>query len=406
MTQSVRQRVRELSSALIVVVITACSTPQGALTSAPVALPGSNVQPNVTLNALHNFGRGNDGYAPQAGLLYYNNRFYGTTEYGGTGGNGTIFEISDIGMERTLYNFRKPPDGSEPMASLIELNGQVYGTTQSGGTNRMGTVFSVNVKSGKENWVYSFGSGSDGAMPVANLRAVNGILYGTTLKGGTYAEGTAFSIDPKKHIKDKILHSFGFGNDGSAPTGGLIAVGSLLYGTTSSGGGPPSKSFGTVFTVSTAGSEHVIVAFNCSDGAAPVAALVRMHGTFYGTTSQGGIPGCSTGGDGTVFALSSGGNEHLVRAFAGGSSDGYDPLDPLIGWNGRLWGTTYYGGTYNGGTIFNLTPAGLETILHDFGQGTDGYHPIGRLIHAGNAYYGTTSGGGLYGGGIVYRLTI
>jgi uncharacterized repeat protein (TIGR03803 family) len=405
MTLSFRQS-STLGILFLAAALAACSTSQTGLTSAPSALGGADARPGVALSVLHNFGRGTDGYEPRASLLYYNNRFYGTTEYGGTGGNGTIFEISDIGMERTLYSFKKSPDGSGPMASLIESNGQLYGTTQSGGTNRMGTIFSVNVKSGKENWVYSFGSGSDGAMPVANLAALKGHLYGTTTKGGTYAAGTIFRIDPKQPTKDKILHSFGFGNDGSAPASGLVVVDGLLYGTTSSGGGLPSKSFGTVFSVSTTGSEQVIVAFNCSDGAVPAAALVKMRGTFYGTTSQGGAEGCSTGGDGTVFALSSGGNEHVVRAFAGGSSDGSDPLDPLISWNGRIWGTTYSGGTYGGGTIFNLTPAGLEAILHDFGQGTDGYNPVGGLIHAGNAYYGTTSGGGLYGGGIVYRLTI
>ena len=291
------------------------------------------------------------------------------------------------------------------MASLTELGGQLYGTTESGGKYRMGTVFSVS-PSGKENWTYSFGSGGDGAMPVANLTAVNGVLYGTTLRGGNYGGGTVFSINPSSPSTDKILHSFGYGNDGSAPAGGLIAAGGLLYGTTNSGGGPPSESFGTVFSVSHRGSERVILAFNCGDGAAPDAALVRMGGTYYGTTSTGGASGCSSGGDGTVFALSSGGGEHVVHAFAGGTTDGYDPRDTLIAGHGRLYGTAYNGGTNGGGIVFNLTPAGLETILHDFGEGTDGNHPVAGVIHVGNAYYGATSGGGVYGGGIIYRLKV
>jgi|HubBroStandDraft_4_1064222.scaffolds.fasta_scaffold00036_2 uncharacterized repeat protein (TIGR03803 family) len=405
MRQLVRREARTLGGIVMIAAVAACSAPQAGRTAMPVALSDLGARRDVSLNPLHNFGRGNDGYAPQAGLLYYNQRFYGTTQYGGTGGNGTIFEISDVGKERILYNFRKVPDGAEPVASLIELGGQLYGTTQSGGKYRMGTVFSVGT-SGKENWVYSFGSGGDGAMPVANLTAVKGVLYGTTLKGGSYGGGTIFSINPSKSTTDKILHSFGYGNDGSAPASGLIAVGSLLYGTTSSGGGPPSESFGTVFSVSHGGSERVIVAFNCTDGAVPVAALVKMGGTFYGATSVGGTSGCSSGGDGTIFALSSGGAEHVVHAFGGGTTDGYDPLDTLTAEHGRLYGTAYNGGANGGGIVFDITPAGLETILHDFGEGTDGNHPIGGVIHVGNAYYGTTSGGGVYGGGIVYGLQI
>jgi uncharacterized repeat protein (TIGR03803 family) len=98
-----------------------------------------------------------------------------------------------------------------------------------------------------------------------------------------------------------VLHSFGNGTDGSKPSAGLIDVQGTLYGTTRSGGGSPSctSGCGTVFSVTTGGTENVLHSFgDGTDGAQPFAGLVDVKGTLYGTTAQGG-----TYGYGTVFAL-------------------------------------------------------------------------------------------------------
>jgi uncharacterized repeat protein (TIGR03803 family) len=339
-------------------------------------------------------------------LLYYDHRFFGTTQYGGTGGNGTIFELRSTGVTRTLYSFGKSPDGAEPVASLVELKGALYGTTEYGGANRTGSVFSIS-PDGKYSELYSFGSGGDGANPAASLTALGGALYGTTMNGGKYGEGTVYKVTLSNTggAMETVLHSFGFGSDGAYPASGMIPLHNVLYGTTSGGGGPKSESHGTVFRVRPDGSEAVLYPFDCVHGSAPLAAVVVMNATLYGTTSQGG-EACSAGsGDGTVFALSSGTEEHVVHPFAGGTADGDDPVAALIGWRGKLYGTTYTGGVYGGGTVFSVTPGGDEVPLHPFGNGTDGNHPAGAVVHVGKAFYGTTSGGGLYGGGIVYKLT-
>ncbi len=65
---------------------------------------------------------------------------------------------------------------------------------------------------------------------------VNGTLYGTTLRGGAYGrrgDGTVFSITTSG--TEKVLHSFGKGSDGVDPEAGLIDVKGTLYGTTSEG---------------------------------------------------------------------------------------------------------------------------------------------------------------------------
>jgi uncharacterized repeat protein (TIGR03803 family) len=69
---------------------------------------------------------------------------------------------------------------------------------------------------------------------------------GTTLGGGTYvAYGTVFSISVTG-AGERVLHSFGSSVDGKSPMAGLLDVGGTLYGTTSSGGGYDK---GTVFSL-------------------------------------------------------------------------------------------------------------------------------------------------------------
>src|SRR5262249_3969306 len=121
-----------------------------------------------------------------------------------------------------------------------------------------------------------------------------------------------------------------------------------------------------------------------------------VTGTFYGTTSSGGIHCAPNLGCGTVFALDSSGDEAVVYSFAG-YGDGELPVAPLTnGLNGTLYGTTSAGGTHKAGTVFTVTTAGEESVLYSFGDSPDGSNPIAGLINAKGALYGATYGGGAY----------
>src|SRR5579862_8114661 len=73
--------------------------------------------------------------------------------------------------------------------------------------------------------------------------------------------------------------------DGQGPLAGLVAVNGVLYGTTSAGG----LGHGTVFSITTDGSENVLYRFKGgSDGANPEAGLLAINGVLYGTTAAGG----------------------------------------------------------------------------------------------------------------------
>ena len=194
---------------------------------------------------------------------------------------------------------------------------------------------------------------------------------------------------------ETVVYSFQNNHaDGVAPLAGLINVRGTLFGTTAGGG----SGCGTVFSVNPAtGAETVVYSFlnNLRDGCNPNAGLIDVKDTLFGTTYYGGPNGV-----GTVFSVNPNtGAETEVYWFRNNGTDGNCSLAGLIDVKGTLFGTTVFGGgTGCGGsgcgTVFSVNPtSGTETVLFSF-DGTDGYEPSGDLIDVGGTLYGTTSTGG------------
>jgi uncharacterized repeat protein (TIGR03803 family) len=298
---------------------------------------------------LHSFGSGADGANPYSTLVATKRMLYGTTYYGGTYGTGTVFAVdAKTGAETVLHSFGSGTDGQYPRAGVIDVNGTLYGTTNFGGTSENGTLFALDIKSGVESVLYSFGNSPDGRAPSSVLTYVNGRLYGTTVAGGTNNSGTAFEFDPHAGT-ETIIHSFAGGADGSLPVAGLLDVNGVLYGTTLSGG---TNDDGTIYALDpNTGTETVLHSFgNGTDGQSPDASLVAVKHTLYGTTLSGGANNA-----GSVFTFDLEANAETVIHSFGSGSDGANPSNELIDVKGALYGTTGLGGTNGLGTVFVLT---------------------------------------------------
>jgi uncharacterized repeat protein (TIGR03803 family) len=369
--------------------------------------------------SLYSFKGGTDGANPYAGLLAVNGALYGTTENGGAGrcvsrGCGTVFNLTTSGTEHVLHSFNGR-NGYNPVAGLINVNGTLYGTTElggCGGCGRHGNVFAIGT-SGKEQVLYDFRGKEtgDGYYPAAGLLNVSGTLYGTTFNGGEEFLGTVFAIRTSG-IGYRSLYSFKGRPGGVQPLAGLININGTLYGTTSSGGSCTS-SCGTVFKISTSGKERVVYSFKGGiDGLNPAAGLLDVNGTLYGTTAFGGTgchhksgaPGC-----GIVFKVSTSGTEVVLHRFKGGT-DGANPYAGLIAVNDSLYGTTENGGSGCSGsggcgTVFEVSASGKERVLYRFKGGSDGAFPEAGPINVSGTLYGTTAGGGTDGDGTVFRIS-
>jgi uncharacterized repeat protein (TIGR03803 family) len=306
---------------------------------------------------LYRFTGGADGATPLGSLVFDSGgNLYGTTFIGGSGGQGTVFKVNPSGKETVLHSFTLNgiPDGTNPYAGLLLVDGYLYGTTSGRGEGGYGTVFKVATDGTGFSVLYSFCNcqvpgGMDGALSQAVLvRDSAGNLYGTTSLGGDAGYGTVFKLDPSGN--ETILHSFlGTGGDGAQPTAGLVLDGGgNLYGTTTvggnqeCGGNPPPGGCGTVFKLTSSGEETVLHIFT------------RHYGrSWYGLTrdERSGVLYGST--DFTVFKLDSvTGKLEVVHRFTNAEGG---PSGVVNDAAGDLYGTTEFGGGFFGdGTVFEI----------------------------------------------------
>jgi uncharacterized repeat protein (TIGR03803 family) len=349
------------------------------------------------------------GSVPSSGLIFDSRgNLYGTTEWGGAYGPGTVFRLAQKAgggwTERAVHSFQPLPSGFNPYGGLtMDAAGNLYGVTQRGGDsnacggNGCGTVFELSPTAGG-GWAGKFlhrftGVGMDGAYPNGGLILDGaGNIYGTTSLGGkgmcvqytggpVQGCGTVFELSPKPSGSwtQTIVHTFQGTVLGAPAVDGLVPLSGLifdttgnLYGTTSEGG---KYGYGTVFELSpkTGGgwSQKLLHVFNESDtdGYGPDASVVfDKHGNLYGTTQYGGAGFCGYEGIdfgcGTVFKVSyksgSGWSETVLHTFLPDPTDGQNPNSSLVlDTHGNLYGTTISGGNNGaspGGTVYEIAP--------------------------------------------------
>ncbi len=217
------------------------------------------------LSTVVSFTSGVNGARPGSTLVQDKaGHLFGTTFTGGPGGFGTVFELSGASHRilTTLAAF-SGPNGANPFGGLtLDAAGNLYGTTQYGGPGTGGTIFELAGPTHRKLvMIASFGlNDPNGAVPQGTLLIdAAGSLYGTTNGGadefggnGAFL-GAVFKLSAD-HKTMTPLHAFTGGADGDIPQAGLVAdAAGNLYGTTTSGGAGGDSGAGTVFELTGSG---------------------------------------------------------------------------------------------------------------------------------------------------------
>jgi uncharacterized repeat protein (TIGR03803 family) len=387
---------------------------------------------------LKEFNEINEGTFPEAGLALDAATLYGVTYYGGSSNWGAIFKLSTNGTDYTvLRSFDTRVEGA---TDLVVQEGRIYGATRVGGSG-YGTVFRMNTDGSGYVVLKSF-SGQDGASPSAGLVLSGTTLFGATSGGGSFParvfriemDGSGFAViktlplDDGQNLKGRLVLSgttlYGRAANGGVifkvetngtgytvltnfpdyyephtPGGGMMLIGSTLFGVTESGG---SARNGSIFRIHTNGNRYAdIKSFNMApNGNGPYSTVVVSGSTLYGTTGSGG-----TFEHGTIFKVGTDGSGYsVIKHFAG--VDGDYPASTLTLFEETLYGTTVSGGALGYGTVYKVrTDGGDFTLLKNFDY-TDqnGASPHGSLLLSGAALFGTTTIGGSAGMGTLYSI--
>lgn len=387
---------------------------------------------------LYSFGGvPNDGLNPVSALVSDSaGNLYGTTEYGGAGQGGAVFELTPQSdgswSEAVIYSFcpiTNCTDGYFPQAGLtIDANGNLYGTTTEGGTGCVnngsycGTAFELSPPElpgadWAETIIYNFCTDYqnrlclDGFDPQSQLILdASGNLYGTTSGGGTGEAvdtfaGIVFKLSPASNgWTETVLYNFcshpvgkSFCLDGATPIGGVAFDNyGNLYGT--SGGGQFNK--GLVYELAPGAGgwdETILFNFFGQNGGSVAPVTFDAIGNLYDTTQN------------NAFQLNAQLQRVRTRNFT--SSVGYDSkagvlIDPI---RNVLYGTTSAGGADAAGTAWEVNVQRQLLPIYSFCSQTncaDGGRPSGNLIEdASGNLYGTTPGGGAHGNGVVFEIT-
>jgi uncharacterized repeat protein (TIGR03803 family) len=306
------------------------------------------------LTVLHRF-TSQEGSLP-AGTLAFgtNGHVFGTLATGGAHGCGTVFDLNPATLEyATLHSFGCDADGGKPVSGVVaDKTGMLYGETTVGGSagpNAAGTIFALNPANAAFTVLHSFNSGTTGdgtgGFPLLPL---NGALYGGTCIFDVNP-GAVFKLQPATGDM-QIVHQF-TGKDGYCPTSVVAGRSGVLFGSTLYGG-TQEPAGGVLFQLDPAtGSETTLRNFSLAQGRPPAALTVAQSGDVFGTRPKG-----SFGQEGSTFRLNPATGAYRVldnlratRAFAAS-----DPNSGLVVDGTAVYGTTAGGGAAGKGSIFEI----------------------------------------------------
>lgn len=360
---------------------------------------------------------GSNGAAPTAPLIQgANGNYYGTTEYGGDNGGGTLFEMDPAGNLIFSYAF---PGGLQPSAGPLYqgADGNLYGTTDGGGDLSgcggagCGLIYQFNPSTQTPTVLYNFSATDNDQAPphYGMIQGTDGNFYGLSNGGlstgiGT-ANGEAFQLIPDGTSSTfNVLYHFcqvASCTDGQSPVGNLVqGSDGNFYGTAQFGGANAS---GVAYEITSGTTPAYAKLFDFSF--APNGTLIEdSQGTYLGAALYG------DSGNGEIYELTpNGANTTVSNAVSFSNTYGVNPNYPLfLGGDGNVYGATQVQGIaadcagQGCGTAFQLASSTLTlSALYSFTQsGSD----TGLLQGNDGNFYGTLSTAGTTGDGLVFQL--
>ena len=360
-----------------------------------------------------------DGGVPKGSLTYVNGLLFGRTTTTLTtptpsgppsGSYGVIFHF-DPNNVASSYSIDHvftghPDDGDNPRHdAMTPFNGLLYGTTLEGGTNDTGIIFSIGQDGTGYQVLLSLAKPS-GDESHSCFVVANDILYGMTASGGDNGEGVVFAFDPFMSNFQTVFSFACASSTGKEPHGRLTLDpnGTTLYGMTRKGG---DHDFGVVFSIDTNGTNYTELhdfSGGSSDGATSDHGYVVQSGHhLYGMTTNGGHHN-----DGVIFKLNIDDQSfQLLHKFGETHHDGKNPYGSLLLVGDQLYGMTANGGDNDMGTVFVIRTDGhgYQRLYSFGGRAGDGSKPIDNVILVNGWLYGMTTEGGAYGQGAIFKVS-
>jgi uncharacterized repeat protein (TIGR03803 family) len=166
--------------------------------------------PHSKETVLYDFTGSSDGGYPGEGVvLSANGVLYGVASYSGVlNASGVVFQLTPPASgggawtETALHTFPAfGGDGTTPVSTLaLDPSGNLYGTTDYGGSTGCGTVFKLAPPSGGGAWfetvLQDWACANTGSANESRVVYHNGLLYGTTTYLGSADLGQAFTLVP------------------------------------------------------------------------------------------------------------------------------------------------------------------------------------------------------------------